>query len=186
MDEAQIKQLISDTITSSLASAAESIKTEVMSSVNSTLNGYEAKRKRISKAQPKPAEANEETLEDSESDSRIAELERKLAEKEEQEIKSKKSSAVEAYARRHQASEEFGEYFLLKYESDISINKDGSMRVGKQSLEEALDSFKDGKGNYFFPATVTTEDNEEGSTTEVKTTDSSGFDGDAFMSLLNM
>lgn len=160
----------------------------ILAQVNSTLNGFEAKQKRLAKTADVPTPpvqaAQESDTEDTYS-ARIQELETKLAEKEVAETQSKKAAAVSEYVSRHQYSEEFGEFYLLKYSDSMELSNKG-IRVDGKPLEESLQEFASGKGKAFVTTVITTAPAEDGSATLMHTekAPSNEFDANAFLSTL--
>ncbi len=182
MDEQLL--LLIETKFTELETKLTSQSTDVMAQVNNTLNGFEAKQKRLAQkaaAKEQPEDEVENTYA-----TRIQELETKLAEKEAAETQSKKAAAVSEYVSRHPYSEEFGEFYLLKYESAMNITPKGILVDGKP-LEESLKEFAETKGSAFTTGKLATNDGEDGQNTlmHTETVATGQFDATAYLSTLS-
>lgn len=169
-----------------LETRVTSQSTDVMAQVNSTLNGFEAKQKRLAqKAATKEPETQEQEVDNTYA-ARIQELETKLAEKEAAETQSKKAAAVSEYVSRHPYSDEFGEFYLLKYENIMNITPKGILVDGKP-LEESLKEFAETKGSAFTTGKLSTNAGEDGQNTLMHTENvaTGKFDAAAYLSTLS-
>ena len=180
-------QLLIDSKFAELESKVTSQSTDVMAQVHTALNGFEAKQKRLSKAAAtKEQPETQETEVANTYAARIQELETKLAEKEAAETQSKKAAAVSEYVSRHPYSEEFGEFYLLKYENAMNITPKGILVDGKP-LEESLKEFAEAKGSAFTTGTLSTSAGEDGQNTlmHTETVTTGKFDAAAYLSTLS-